>query len=92
MRRRIWQRRKVFRFKTLLSVLDHADADGPQTTRLLQVRAAGIVVPPDYADRAAALADKDLDAAAGWGSRWECLLRWPNATKPVMRDVYTGYR
>lgn len=77
---------------TLLSMLRAADADGAQTWRLLQVRAAGITVPPEYADRAAALANKDLDAAADLGVALGVSTPLAIATRPVIRDVYTGHR
>lgn len=77
---------------TLLSVMREADSDGRQALRLLDVRAAGITVPPAYADRAAALADKDLDAAADLGAALGVPTPLAQATKPMMRDVYTGHR
>ncbi|WP_081290148.1 NAD(P)-dependent oxidoreductase [Mycobacterium asiaticum] len=78
--------------QTLLSVMREADSDGRQTLRLLDVRAAGITVPSDYADRVAALADKDLDAAAELGMVLGVPTPLAQATKPTMRDVYTGHR
>jgi 3-hydroxyisobutyrate dehydrogenase-like beta-hydroxyacid dehydrogenase len=78
--------------KTLLSVLRAADAEGVQALRLLDVRAAGITVPADYADRAAALAVKDLDAAANLGAALGVSTPLAKAMKPVMREVYTGHR
>ncbi|WP_236981583.1 MULTISPECIES: NAD(P)-dependent oxidoreductase [Mycobacterium] len=77
---------------TLLSVMREADADGKQALRLLDVRAAGIAVPPDYADRVAALADKDLDAAADLGVACGVPTPLARAIKPTMRDVYSGHR
>jgi 3-hydroxyisobutyrate dehydrogenase-like beta-hydroxyacid dehydrogenase len=78
--------------QTLLSVMREADSDGKQTLRLLDVRAAGITVPSDYADRAAALSDKDLDAAAELGEALSIPTPLARATQPMMRDVYTGHR
>ncbi|WP_213016731.1 NAD(P)-dependent oxidoreductase [Mycobacterium vicinigordonae] len=77
---------------TLLSVMREADSDGKQTLRLLDVRAAGITVPSDYADRVAALANKDLDAAADLGVASGVPTPLARAIKPTMRDVYTGHR
>ena len=78
--------------KTLLSVMRQADSDGKQTLRLLDVRAAEITVPPEYADRAAALAHKDLDAAVDLGASLNVPTPLAEATKPAIRDVYTGHR
>lgn len=77
---------------TLLSVLRSADVDGGQVLRLLEVRAAGVAVPGDYADRAAALAHKDLDAAALLGANLGVDVPLTTAVEPLMRDVYTGFR
>jgi 3-hydroxyisobutyrate dehydrogenase-like beta-hydroxyacid dehydrogenase len=78
--------------KTLLSVMRQADSDGKQTLRLLDVRAAEITVPPEYADRAAALAHKDLDAAVDLGASLNVPTPLAEATKPTIRDVFTGHR
>lgn len=78
--------------QTLLSVMREADPDGKQALRLLDVRAAGITVPADYADRVAGLADKDLDAAAELGAALGVATPLAQATKPTIRDVYTGHR
>jgi 3-hydroxyisobutyrate dehydrogenase-like beta-hydroxyacid dehydrogenase len=78
--------------ETLLTMIREADPDGNQTLRLLGVRAAGITVPPDYADRAAALADKDLDAAADLAAALGVSAPLARAIKPLMRQVYTGHR
>lgn len=72
--------------EALLVVLRTADSDGTGTLRLLDVRAAAITVPADYADRAAALTDKDLDAATNLGASLGVPTK-PVATKPVMRDA-----
>lgn len=76
----------------LLTVMREADTDGRQPLRLLDVRAAGITVPPDYVERAGALADKDLDAAAALGATTGVATPLAAACKPLMRDVYTGHR
>ena len=78
--------------EALLVVLRTADSDGTGTLRLLDVRAAAITVPADYADRAAALTDKDLDAATNLGASLGVSTPLAEATKPVMRDVYSGHR
>ncbi|HTQ16639.1 NAD(P)-dependent oxidoreductase [Mycobacterium sp.] len=79
--------------QTLLEVLEAADSDaGPQTLRLLKVRAAGIKVPPDYAEQVEMLAGKDLDAAASLGQELGVSTPLALAVKPLMRDVYTGHR
>jgi hypothetical protein len=44
------------------------------------------------ADRAGALADKDLDAAVDLGMALEVPTPPAIATKPLIRDVYTGHR
>lgn len=78
--------------QTLLSVMREADPDGKQALRLLDVRAAGIAVPADYADRVAGLAHKDLDAAADLGAAVGVATPLAEATKPTIRDVYSGHR
>ena len=79
--------------RTLLDVLRVADDDdGPQNLRLLQVRAAGITVPRDYAEHVEALAAKDLDAAVDLGEALNVPTPLAVATKPLMGQVYVGHR
>jgi 3-hydroxyisobutyrate dehydrogenase len=78
---------------TLLDVLRVADADGgPQTLRLLEVRAAEITIPSDYAQQVEALAAKDLDAAVDLGETLHVPTPLAATTKPLMKQVYTGHR
>ncbi len=78
---------------TLLDVLRVADADGgPQTLRLLEVRAAEITIPSDYAQQVEALAAKDLDAAVDLGEALHVPTPLAATTKPLMKQVYTGHR
>ena len=78
---------------TLLDALRVADADGgPQTLRLLDVRAAEITIPNDYAQQVEALAAKDLDAAIDLGETLHVPTPLAATTRPLMRQVYTGHR
>jgi 3-hydroxyisobutyrate dehydrogenase len=79
--------------QTLLELLRVADDDGgPQTLRLLEVRAAEITIPADYAEQVEALAAKDLDAAIDLGETLQVPTPLAATTKPLMRQVYIGHR
>ncbi len=79
--------------RTLLELLRVADDDGgPQTLRLLEVRAAEITIPADYAEQVEALAAKDLDAAIDLGETLQVPTPLAATTKPLMKQVYIGHR